>query len=225
MDATDRILQEITVVGRCLEAMDLKITDLSAASVSIRTNIACFSEKVVDLDQRLTNVEDHIGMLPEHDAELQTLREKLTDLEDRRQRDSVHFFGIPEKKEGTKIKAFLQSLLPKLTVLTFSPPLEFQRVHRISPPCSISSGRPRPMIACFFYHKQARQVLLKARSQGSFLLEDQEVRVAEDSSRIANEKCKVFLALRPQLRKLDITFGLFEPGRMIIHEWAPGDTY
>ncbi|KAJ1199589.1 hypothetical protein NDU88_003423 [Pleurodeles waltl] len=73
MDTSDGILQEITVVGKHLEAMDLKITDLSAASVSIRTDIACFSEKVADLDQRLTKVEVHVGTLPEHDAELQSV--------------------------------------------------------------------------------------------------------------------------------------------------------
>ncbi|KAJ1137386.1 hypothetical protein NDU88_003795 [Pleurodeles waltl] len=73
MDATDRILQEITAVGRRLKAMDLKITDLSADSISIRTDIACFSEKVADLDKHLTKVEDHVGTLPEHDAELRSL--------------------------------------------------------------------------------------------------------------------------------------------------------
>ncbi|KAJ1141325.1 hypothetical protein NDU88_007658 [Pleurodeles waltl] len=99
LDASDRILQEITVVGQCLEAMDLKITELYAVSASIRSDRACFSEKVADLDQRLTTVEDHIGMLPEHDAELQTLREKITDLEDRSCRDNVRFFGIPEKRK------------------------------------------------------------------------------------------------------------------------------
>ncbi|KAJ1182029.1 hypothetical protein NDU88_007226 [Pleurodeles waltl] len=83
LDTTDRILQEITVVGRRQEAMDLKITDLSVASASIRMDIACLSEKVADLDQCLTTVEDYIGMLPGHDAELQSLWEKLTDLEDR----------------------------------------------------------------------------------------------------------------------------------------------
>ncbi|KAJ1116541.1 hypothetical protein NDU88_004751 [Pleurodeles waltl] len=122
--------------------MDLEITDLSAASVSNRTDIACFSEKVADLDQCLTNVEDQIGMLPEHDAELQTIGEKLTDPEDRSPRDNICFFGIPEKKEGNDIKAFLQSLLPELTGLTFSLPLEFQRVHRFSPLFSISMARP-----------------------------------------------------------------------------------
>ncbi|KAJ1092122.1 hypothetical protein NDU88_005234 [Pleurodeles waltl] len=83
MYVTDRILQEITAVGRRFEAMDLKIMDLFAASVSIRTDIACFSDKVADLDQHFTKVEDHVRTLPKHGAELQSLREKLTDLEDR----------------------------------------------------------------------------------------------------------------------------------------------
>ncbi|KAJ1171749.1 hypothetical protein NDU88_003607 [Pleurodeles waltl] len=107
-----------------------------------RLDIACFSEKVADLDQRLTTVEDHNGMLPVHDAELQTLREKITDLEDWSHRDNVQFFCISEKREGTDIKIFHQSLLPELTRLTFSPPLEFQRIHRVSPPRYISSGGP-----------------------------------------------------------------------------------
>ncbi|KAJ1141595.1 hypothetical protein NDU88_007923 [Pleurodeles waltl] len=117
VDATDRLLQEITAVGRRLEVMDLKISDLSTDSASIRTDIACFCEKVMDLDQSLTTVEEHVVMVPEHDAELQTLRAQITDLEDRSRRDNVRFFGIPEHKEGTDIKAFLKSLLPELTGL------------------------------------------------------------------------------------------------------------
>ncbi|KAJ1136986.1 hypothetical protein NDU88_003399 [Pleurodeles waltl] len=99
------------------------------------------------MDQRLTTVEEHVGIMPEHEAELQALRAKLMDLEDRSRRDNVRFFGIPEQKEGTDIKAFLKILLPELTGLTFSPPLGFQRVQRIGPPHSISSGRPCPVIA------------------------------------------------------------------------------
>ncbi|KAJ1182522.1 hypothetical protein NDU88_007710 [Pleurodeles waltl] len=198
--------------------MDLKITELSATSASIRMDIACFSEKVADLDQRLSTVEDHIGMLPGHDAELLSLRGKITDLEDRSRRDNVRFFGIPEKKEGIDINLFLKSLLPELTGLTFSPPLEFQRVHRVGPPRSISSGRPRPIIACFLRHEQARQVLLKARSQGPFLLEEQEIRVAADFSKVTNEKRKAFLALLPQ-------FSICGRGNLICHLKCPEEMY
>ncbi|KAJ1190137.1 hypothetical protein NDU88_006876 [Pleurodeles waltl] len=88
----DRILQEITSVGRHLEAVDLEISDLSAASTSIRADIACFQETVTDLDQSLTTVKDHIAALPERDTELQSLRTKITDLEYKSRRDNVRFF-------------------------------------------------------------------------------------------------------------------------------------
>ncbi|KAJ1151949.1 hypothetical protein NDU88_004728 [Pleurodeles waltl] len=67
VNATERILQEITAVGRRLEAMDSKISDLSAASTSKRADIACFQVKVTDLDLRLTTVEGQLATLPEQD--------------------------------------------------------------------------------------------------------------------------------------------------------------
>ncbi|KAJ1205759.1 hypothetical protein NDU88_001186 [Pleurodeles waltl] len=220
VNATYCILQEITAVGRCLEAMDINISDLSMASASNRTDIACFRETVTDLDQCLPTVEEHVVMVLEHYAEFRTLRAKITDLEDRSRRDNVCFFGIPEHKEGTNIKSFLKSLLPELTRLTFSPPLEYQRAHRIGPLYKATPGRSRLVIAGYLRHDQARLVLLAARSQGPFSLEVHEVRVAADFSRITNERRKVFLALRPQLRKLDIKFGLFETGLYVDHiQW------
>ncbi|KAJ1168211.1 hypothetical protein NDU88_000160 [Pleurodeles waltl] len=50
MEATDRILQEITAVGRHLEAMDSKISDLTMASTSILADIAGFQETVNYMD-------------------------------------------------------------------------------------------------------------------------------------------------------------------------------
>ncbi|KAJ1135463.1 hypothetical protein NDU88_001902 [Pleurodeles waltl] len=106
-DSTDRILQENTAVGRRLEAMDMKISDFSTASTSIGADIARFQVTVTDLEQRLATIEDHIATLPGQDTEMQFLRAKITDLEDRSQRDSVCFLGILEHKEGSK--HFLQT--------------------------------------------------------------------------------------------------------------------
>ncbi|KAJ1151767.1 hypothetical protein NDU88_004547 [Pleurodeles waltl] len=94
-DATECILQEITAVGHPLQAMDSKTTDLSAASTSIRADIASFQDKVTDLDHRLTTVDGQLATLPDRDSELQFLRAKITDLEDRSRRENVRFFGIP----------------------------------------------------------------------------------------------------------------------------------
>ncbi|KAJ1157595.1 hypothetical protein NDU88_010300 [Pleurodeles waltl] len=83
LEATERILQEIASVGRHLEAMDPKITDLTMTSSSIRADIAGFKETADALDQRLTAVEDQVAALPDQETELQSLRAKVTDLEDR----------------------------------------------------------------------------------------------------------------------------------------------
>ncbi|KAJ1131301.1 hypothetical protein NDU88_009639 [Pleurodeles waltl] len=60
METTDHILQEIAAVGRRLEVMDKKISDLMVASTSIRADIAGFPETVTNLDQRLSIVEDRV---------------------------------------------------------------------------------------------------------------------------------------------------------------------
>ncbi|KAJ1149513.1 hypothetical protein NDU88_002320 [Pleurodeles waltl] len=221
LEAMDHILQEIASVGRRLEAMDLKITDLTVASSSIPADIASFRETANALDQRLTAVEDQVAALPDQEAELRSLRAKVTDLEDRSRRDNVRFFGIPEHKEGSDIKAFLKSLLSDLFGIELSPPPEFQRAHRIGPPHKATSDKPRPIIACFLRHEQAFQVLSAAKTQGLVSLEGHEIRVAADFSRLTNEKRKAFLALRPQLRNLDIKYGLFEPAPINIQALHP----
>ncbi|KAJ1092721.1 hypothetical protein NDU88_005831 [Pleurodeles waltl] len=211
LDATDRILQEIASVGRRLEAMDLKITDLTLASSSIRADIAGFRETANNLDQRLSAVEDHIATTPDQEEELKSLRATLTELEDRSRRDNVRFFGIPEQKEGSDIKTFLSSLLTNHFGIEFSPPSEFQRVHRIGPSHKESANKPRPIIACFLRHEQARQVISTAKARQPISLDGHKIRVAADFSRLTNDRRRAFLALRPQLRSLDIKYGLFEP--------------
>ncbi|KAJ1151847.1 hypothetical protein NDU88_004626 [Pleurodeles waltl] len=215
LDATDRILQEIASVGRRLEAMDLKITDLTLASSSIHADIAGFRETANNLDQRLSAVEDHIATTPDQEEELKSLRAKLTELEDRSRRDNVRFFGIPEQKEGSDIKTFLSSLLTNHFGIEFSPPPEFQRVHRIGPSHKASANKPRPIIACFLRHEQTRQVSSTAKARQPISLDGHKNRVAADFSRLTNDRRRAFLALRPQLRSLDIKYGLFEPARTV----------
>ncbi|KAJ1099209.1 hypothetical protein NDU88_004313 [Pleurodeles waltl] len=71
--AMESSLQEISAVGRHLEAIGSKITDLSADSRSIRTDIAGFQDKVTDLDHRLHTVESKVAALPANEPELQFL--------------------------------------------------------------------------------------------------------------------------------------------------------
>ncbi|KAJ1126656.1 hypothetical protein NDU88_005063 [Pleurodeles waltl] len=140
----DRILQEISAIGRKLEGMDSAMASLTAETKSMRLDIAGFQTQVTELGQRVTTVETRIASWVDRDQELLYLRSKLIDLEDRSRRDNVRFLGFPENIEGVDIHSYLQKTMPKLTGIIFYPPLEFERVHRLGPKQQDDANRPRP---------------------------------------------------------------------------------
>ncbi|KAJ1131035.1 hypothetical protein NDU88_009378 [Pleurodeles waltl] len=89
----------------------------------------------------------------------------MADLEDRSRRDNVRLLGFPENIEGEDIQAFLGETLPKLTGITFDPPLELQRAHTLDPRRPDTAKRPRPIIACLLRNAQALQLMQRARTQ------------------------------------------------------------
>ncbi|KAJ1202393.1 hypothetical protein NDU88_006193 [Pleurodeles waltl] len=212
----DKILQEITAVSRRIEGIDPSITSLTLETKSMRSDIAGFQSRVTGLEHCMGSLETQINMSQEREQDLLRLRSKLTDMEDRSRRDNIHVLGIPENEEGSDMQAFLTSILPKMTLLDFDPPLEFQRAHRIGPRPSDDSSRPSPIIACLLRHNQTRQILQAARNHGPFRIDQHEIQITAEYSKETNKRRKAFLALRPRLRKLEIKYGLFEPARMWI---------
>ncbi|KAJ1193030.1 hypothetical protein NDU88_002336 [Pleurodeles waltl] len=138
---------------------------------------------------------------------------KLTDLEDRSRRDNVRFLGFPENIEGEDLHGFLRDTLPRLTSITFAPPLEFQRAHRLGPRRPSTDALPRPIIACPLRHAQARQLIQRAHTQGSCQLDGHTIRISVDFSKETSERRRAFLALRPRLRQMEVKYGLFDPAR------------
>ncbi|KAJ1196927.1 hypothetical protein NDU88_000790 [Pleurodeles waltl] len=221
----DRILQEISAVGRKLEGMDNAMVALTAETRSMRLEIAGFHSQISGLDQRVTTVEAQAAYWTNRDQELLDLRSRLTDLEDRSCRNNICLLGIPEGTEGADIPSYQRDMLPKLTNTTFDPPLEFQRAHGLGPKRQDGKGRPRPIIACTLHHGQARQLLQTARTQGPLRLGTLEIQLSADFSRETAERRRAFLSLRPRLRHLDVKFGLFEPARMWITKNGESRTF
>ncbi|KAJ1101178.1 hypothetical protein NDU88_006250 [Pleurodeles waltl] len=158
----DRILQEISAVGRRLEGMDSRMISLTEETKSMRLDIAGFQSRGATLEQRVMVVETQAMQTADRDQELLYLCSKVIHLEDRSHRDNVRFLGFPEKIEGADVQSFLKNILPQLTGLAFDPPLEFQRAHRLGPKRRELANHPRPILACFLRHTQARQLLQKA---------------------------------------------------------------
>ncbi|KAJ1152555.1 hypothetical protein NDU88_005330 [Pleurodeles waltl] len=210
----ERILQEITTVSRRIEWMDASISSLTLETKSIRADIASFHSRVTGLEHRLRTLETHMSTIEDRDQDLSYLQSRVTDLEDRSWRDNIRLLRIPENEEGPDVQAFLNSVIPKLTALSFDPLLEFQRAQRVGPKRPDGAPRPRPIIACLLRHTQTRQLLQAARTHGPYRINKFEVRITANYSKDTNECRRAFLTLRPRLRQLEMKYGLFDPARM-----------
>ncbi|KAJ1163411.1 hypothetical protein NDU88_003869 [Pleurodeles waltl] len=194
--------------------MDASISSLTLETKSIRTDIASFHSRVKGLEHRVGTLETHMSTIQDRYQDLSFLCSKVTDLEDRSRRDNIRLLGIPENEEGPDVQAFLSSVIPKLTSLSFDPPLEFQQAHRAGPKRPDGASRPRPIIACLLRHTQTRQLLQEPQNHDPFRVDKYEIRITSDFSKDNNERRKAFLALRPGLRQLEMKYGLFDPARM-----------
>ncbi|KAJ1095714.1 hypothetical protein NDU88_000872 [Pleurodeles waltl] len=74
-----------------------------------------FQSRVTGLEQRMGSLETQINTSQEREQDFLYFRSKLTDMEDRSQRDNIRLLGIPENEEGSDMQAFLSSTLPKMT--------------------------------------------------------------------------------------------------------------
>ncbi|KAJ1101447.1 hypothetical protein NDU88_006515 [Pleurodeles waltl] len=196
--------------------MDNAMVALTEETRYMRLDIAGFQSQMSGLDQQVTTVETQVASWTDRDLELSHLRSKLTDLEDRSRRNNVRLLGFKGGIEGADIFSYLRDTLPKLTDITFDPPLEFQRAHRLGPKRQDGNGRPRPIRVCMLRHLQARQLLQTALTQGSFRSGNLEIRISADFSKETADRRKAFLSVRTQLCRLDVKFGLFKPARMWI---------
>ncbi|KAJ1101080.1 hypothetical protein NDU88_006154 [Pleurodeles waltl] len=184
--AMDRILQEMSVVGRMLKGMDSAVVSLTAETKSIHLDIAGFQTRVLGLEQRVTTIEAQVTTSRVRDQEL-FLRSEMTDLEDRSQRKNVRFLAFPKNIDGEDIHAFSRETLSKLTGITFNPPLEFQRAYRLCPRRPDTATHPRPIIACLLRNAQACQLIPRARTHGPCQMDRQVIQMSADFSKETSE--------------------------------------
>ncbi|KAJ1132735.1 hypothetical protein NDU88_011038 [Pleurodeles waltl] len=151
----DRILQEISAVSRELERMDNPMVALTAETRSMRLDIAGFQSQISGLDQCVATVETQVASWTDRELELSHLRSKLTDLEDRSRRNNVRLLGFPEGVEGADIFSYLRDILPKLTDITFDPPLWSFKGHTGWALRDKMEVTARPIIVCMLRHLQA----------------------------------------------------------------------
>lgn len=104
-------------------------------------------ERISDVEARVdfleANDRDLQSNPPTRKAEIEVVRDKLMDMEDRSRRNNLRFVGIQEGSEGTDMEAFLEEILPQLLgIPTQSHSCDIERAHRAHVPRPQLNDRP-----------------------------------------------------------------------------------
>ena len=106
------------------------------------------------MDLRLQAVEQNIAGATDWKQDHGYLKQKVTELEDRKIRNNIRMSGVTESLEGKDRMTFLAALILGRTSIEFQPPLEFQRAHRIRTRREATPDRPRQITVCLLRHQQ-----------------------------------------------------------------------
>lgn len=138
-----------------------KISSDLAGLEEIRRSTASVEGKLSALISRMVEVEKRVEWLEDADkkmrasleanplatkADIDDLRDKLEELENRNRRNNLRFVGVPEGKESGDMVAFIQNLLA--SILDWDDmvqPPEIDRAHRAPTP------RPNPFLYLFSF--------------------------------------------------------------------------
>lgn len=194
----------------------------------IRKTTSSMEEKLTSLVTRINDVEGRLGFLEESDShlkanppatktELESLREKVDDMEDRNRRNNLRFVGIPEGCEAGDVIAFLEGALPEMLGITFSSKgWLIERAHRIGPRIAEDRRNGRTLIAKFMRSGDRDRILRASQEKGEIRWNGKRVMIFPDFSRGTLAKRDAFRECKKMLHQRGIKFALQYPATLRI---------
>ncbi|KAI4872542.1 hypothetical protein NFI96_003898 [Prochilodus magdalenae] len=141
-EKTGNVADDIASIFAILKQISGELQSLK----EIRKATTSMEGKLSALMDRISDVEGRLGFLEESDKKLQAnpparqdelegLKEKLVDMEDRHRRNNLRFIGIPEGSEQDDMLSYLRKILSQLLGIA-SPPdgWDIERAHRALAP-------------------------------------------------------------------------------------------
>lgn len=132
---------------------------------SMHTILSRHTEDIKSLRADASTLQERVAQSEQY---LQSLSEKLVEMEDRTRRDNLLIFNIKEGLEGPNLRAYLADQIPKWFPAFAVAPPEIMRAHRLGAPLrpGASDGtthRSRPVILKCLRYTDRDRLLQEAR--------------------------------------------------------------
>ena len=205
-------------------AQDKKLDDIKRSTSAVESKLTEFASRLDTVEGRLDSLEYFSKGLEDvplaTKTELENLREKLDDIENRERRLNLKFIGFSEKCEGRDARAFLGEAIQKIWNIDFPQGLEIDRAHRLGAVRHPVEGqprpKPRPIIAKFLRYQDKERIVEAARkAKGTW--DGKNIMVFPDYSKIVNDKRALFNSCKKLLHQRKMKFSLVFPAILVIH--------
>uniref|UniRef100_A0A8C5Q8A4 Uncharacterized protein n=1 Tax=Leptobrachium leishanense TaxID=445787 RepID=A0A8C5Q8A4_9ANUR len=201
---------------------DEKLGRLSTTIESVLSQLTSQTQRLTEVEERVSTLEDDVHPLKaQMDAQqsiIQTLTEKLDDLENRSRRNNLRIIGLPETVKGRALQEWAFNWLP--THLGFDAldlPLAVERVHRVGPDLNPQSGRPRVVIMRLLNFVDKSKLLQAFHRANVLDYNGAPLRLFQDFSASVSLKRRAFSPLCSELVAKDIRFSLLYLARLRVN--------
>lgn len=207
------------------EKQEERLYIIQRATVAVENKLADISARISNAEFRLDFLEDANKAMeadpPATKSEVERLRQKIDDLENRSRRNNLRFVGFPEGCEGQNAPTFLRETIPQLMHLDYPNGIEIDRAHR-----SLTKRRPdgdhtpRAILARFLRFQDRERIAVAARKMGRVSRNGHHIMVFPDYSRPVVEMRSKFNQCKQMLHERRVTFSLMYPATLVIKATA-----
>lgn len=221
----DTMLSKLTnvdsVLGKIdarLAGFDSRLDTLQCEMSGIRADFTSQKKEIGKIRKEVSALQANVGAntnkLAEHDTDLEAVRVKLADMEDRSRRCNVRIIGLPEGTEGSNAIQFLTQNLPKWFPSLSDLQGEIMRAHRIYS-TGATNVRARTLIFCCLRYT-VRQGILAAARKNPPVIAGRKLRFSPDYSAHTLRRRLAFSSTMNQARASGIEFFLIYPATLKI---------
>uniref|UniRef100_A0A667XSU8 L1 transposable element RRM domain-containing protein n=1 Tax=Myripristis murdjan TaxID=586833 RepID=A0A667XSU8_9TELE len=216
---TDQMAKEISSIYALLketsETQESKLNAIQSATRAVESMLTNIGERLSNAESRLDFLEDAHKALeatpPATKSEVEMLRQKVDDLENRSRRNNLRFVGFPEGSEGRDAAAFLREVIPQLLETDFPVGPEIDRAHRSLARRRPDDQPPRAILARFLRYQDRERIVEAARKKVKVSWNGHHIMVFPDYSKLVTEKRAAFNQCKRLLHERRVKFSLLYP--------------
>lgn len=215
----DKMAKDISSIYALLretsESQDTKLNAIQSATRAVEAKLSDIATRLSDVESRIDFLEDANKTLEENPpatkSEVELLRQKLDDLENRNRRNNLRFVGFPEGCEGQDAATFLSDAIPQLLNIDFPRGLDIDRAHRALTRRKPDDQPPRAIVARFLRFQDRERIMEAARRLGKLSWDGHRVMIFPDYSKPVTEKRAAFNQCKQLLHERKVKFSLMYP--------------